>query len=90
MLGDRVTGVIDNLEPGFFPVLLQQQGLINRTHHVVSSMHDKAGNMTDPVHVFDQLPGSQETLVAKIVALESRDAEGDMRIAEMVDNILIG
>ena len=52
-------------------------------------MHDETGQMADPRHIFQQLIRSKETLMFEVMTFEASDTQCRMRIAEMIDHVLI-
>ena len=87
--GDRMPCIIDNLKLAIGPVLVKQDRLIDRTDYVVTAMNDITGYICQFMGIVEYLSWAEETLVNKVMALNTRYAQCNMRITEMVHHILV-
>ncbi|MCY1464166.1 hypothetical protein D9M71_821590 [compost metagenome] len=68
-----MASVTDDLQFAVRPSLVQLPGVIQRANHVIATMDDHAGQMSDFVHVANQLIGFKEGIVGEVVAFDTSD-----------------
>ena len=76
-LAHRMAGVRHDDELGGRPRLRERVRRDRRAHDVVASLHDRAGQVLDPVHVAEELAVGEEAFVHEVVRLDARDRERD-------------
>lgn len=88
--GGGVAGVGDDLQRCFGPGAVEVPCVHHRTDDVVTSMHDHAGDVSNAIDVFDQvIIRVEETVVHEVVTFDSRERDCHVRLAEVVDHLLV-
>ena len=83
--GHRVPGVGDDVQLGARPGRVQFPRARDRADHVVTALHDDAGDVLELHRVFEQLVRPQEAVVDEVVAFDPREGFG-----EIVATIAVG
>jgi len=72
------------------PGLVQFPGVLERTDHVVSALHDHAGNVFDAMCVAQELAlDLEEAAVDEVMILDAGKCQGELGILVSLDEILI-
>jgi len=75
-LGHGVTGIGDDAQGRFRPSAGEIVGDLDRRHHVVTAMHDHAGDVPQPMRVGNQLiVGMEEAAIDEVVALDAGEGQ---------------
>ena len=70
---------------------MQIDGVLHRADHIVTAMHDDAGNVTDFVGIAQQLViDLEKALVHEVMVFDACEAEGEMRIFECINGRRLG
>src|SRR5207244_7600063 len=89
-LSRRMTSIGNDHVFGFGPRAVQIVGRNDGTDHIVSTLHDGAWKVADPVDVGEQRILRNEQIVHEVMRFDSGGGEGGRILVEMRDEIRLG
>src|ERR1700730_5309663 len=75
---------------GFGPGAMEVPGAGRRADHIVTPLHDDAGNVTNLLDILGQIVfGREETIVHEVVAFDARKGQRELRVGKFLDRFVI-
>ena len=82
-------GIWNNVELGIRPSIYQLPGALQRTDHVITTVHDDPGDALQPVYVLQDLFRLEKRIVDKVVRLNACQRQGRSRRTEKFHHVRI-
>ena len=89
-LARGVPGVVDEVERGPRPGLVQIPGGRRRRHDVVAALHDRARDRRQPMRVADELALVEKAAMHEVMGLDAREGEREGLLRMLRDDARVG